>query len=274
MKKISMLGKSWSFSKYLAFENCPKALWFEERSKPHTRNLIPLYSLIGTSVHKAISFFVGNWSKNVVVSPKEVKKTDIAFIRDVWKNRNQTITEFFNGTEMNESLGSKFESSFSTLIDNFFLYIWPTFVNEEYVTHERLFTLSLKDYKILVKPDLVTRDEAGNLLITDWKTSTTHDDSIESFQVSTYGLWATYHYNLDPERVILQVINLRTGRKIRDKFSHEKEGGTLNMIKSQIEELNHFSQEEIPLAKPEPNKCKRCLHLKICEDGNRIIIET
>ncbi len=106
-----MLGKSWSFSKYLTFENCPKALWFEENSKSHTRNLIPLYSLIGISVHKAISFFVGSWSKNVIVSPKEVKKTGIDFIRDVWKNRNQTITEFFNDTEMDESLGSKFESS-------------------------------------------------------------------------------------------------------------------------------------------------------------------
>lgn len=269
-----MLRKSWSFSKYLAFENCPKILWFEENSKSHTRNLIPLYSLIGTSVHEAISFFVDSWSKSNIVSPKEVKKTGVDFIKYVWKNRNQTIIEFFNGTEVDESFVVRFESSVSTLIDNFFLYIWPTFVNEEYVTHERLFTFSLKDYKILVKPDLVTKDVSGNIVITDWKTSTTHDDFAESFQVSTYGLWATRHYNIEPERVVLQDINLRTGRKIRDKYSNTKEGETLNMIKSPIEKLNTISQEEIPPAKPEQNKCKRCIYLKICEDGIRVTKET
>ena len=268
-----MLCKSWSFSKYLAFENCPKALWFEENSKSHISNLIPLYSLIGTSVHEAISFFVGSWSKNIMVSPKEVKKTGIDFIRGIWKNRNQTITEFFNGTEMDESFVVRFESSVITLIDNFFLYIWPTFVSDEYVTHETLFKFNLKDWKILVKPDLVTKDVIGNIVITDWKTSTAHDDSVESFQVSTYGLWATHHYNMDPERVILQVINLRTGRRIRDKYSNEKERETINMIKSQIEKLNNIFQEESPSAKPELNKCKGCTHLKMCEDGNRVTTE-
>lgn len=268
-----MVGKIWSFSRYMAFENCPRVLWFEENSKSQTRNLIPLYSLIGTSVHKAISFFIDRCSQYVVVSNKDVKKTGIDFIRYVWKNRNQTITEFFNGTETDDSLGSKFESSFCTLIDNFFLYIWPTFVNEKYVTHERLFTLNHKDFKILVKPDLVTKDVAGNLVITDWKTSTTHDDSVESFQVSTYGFWATHYYNLDPERIILQVVNLRTGRKIRDKFSQEKEKETMDVIKSQIGELNNIYQEKVPHAKPELIKCKRCPHLKFCDDGNRMIMD-
>lgn len=269
-----MLGKTWSFSRYMAFENCPRILWFEENSKSHNSILIPLYSIVGTSVHKAISYYVDSWSKSVLVSEKEVKKMGICYIKDVWKNRNRTISEFFNGAETDDSLGSNFENLFNKLIDNFFLYIWPTFVNEKYVTHEKLFTFSHKDYKILVKPDLVTSDVAGNLIITDWKTSTTHDDSIESFQVLTYGLWAAHYYNLEPERIILQVINLRTGRKIRDKFSQEKEAETLSVIKSQFEELNNFSNEKIPQAKPEFNKCKRCIYLNICEDGNRMTTKT
>ena len=268
-----MVDKNWSFSKYMTFENCPKILWFEENSNSRSKFVIPLYSLIGTSVHKAISFFVLSWSKNVIVSDREVKRIGIEFIRDVWKNRNKTIIEFFNGTVKDNSLCSKFENSFTTFIDNFFLYIWPTFANEKYVTHEKLFTLRYEDFNILVKPDLITRDMAGNLVITDWKTSVTHDNSTESFQVSSYGFWASHFYNIEPERIILQIINLRTGKRIRDKFSKEKIEETISVINSQIDELKNFSHEEIPQAKPEIKKCKMCVYLRICEDGKGLLMD-
>lgn len=269
-----MADKTWSFSRFRAFESCPKALWLDEHSKGEPRNLVPLHSLLGTSVHQSISFLIDMWTKGNSVSDKEVKQVGINLIRKVWKNRNDIITEYVNGTETDDTFGPKIERSFNILLENFFLYIWSTFANDQYVTHERLFELNTEGYRLLVKPDLVTKDHAGNLVITDWKTSTTHDDSVESFQVSTYGLWATHYYGIDPESVILQVVNLRTGRRIRGKFSKEKEKETLETIKSQIKELNGIYQEEILQPKPEFNKCKKCLHLKYCEDGNRIVMKT
>ena len=269
-----MTKKTWSFSRYRAFEDCPKALWLDEHSNGQIGNLVPLHSLLGTAVHHSISFLIDMWTKDVTVSNREVKQVGINLIRKVWKNRNDIITEYVNGIESDDSLGSKIERMFNTLLDKFFLYIWPTFANDSYVTHEKLFELNLDSYRLLVKPDLVTKDLAGNLVITDWKSSTTHDDSVESFQVSTYGLWATHFYSVEPSRITLQVVNLRTGRSIRGNFSEEKMKETLKTIKDQIKELSKIYQEEILPAKPEVNKCKRCLHLKVCEDGNKKLMET
>lgn len=269
-----MADKTWSFSRYRAFEDCPKALWLDEHSIGQIRNLVSLYSLLGTSVHKSISFLIDVWTKDTTVSIREVKQVGINFIRNVWKNRNDIIIEYVNGIETDDSLGPRIERTFNTLLDKFFLYIWPTFSNDTYITHEKLFELNIEDYRLLVKPDLVTQDHAGNLVITDWKSSTTHDDSVESFQVSTYGLWATNFYSIDPNRIILQVVNLRTGRSIRGNFSEEKLKETLGAIKAQINEMSKIYQEAILPAKPDINKCKRCLHLKFCEDGNKILLKT
>lgn len=269
MKKISMVSKTWSFSRYVAFKNCPKSLWLGENSKFQTRNLIPLYSLIGTSVHKAISFWIDKWSRGVEVTNKEAKKVGIVYIREVWKDRDQVITEFFNGTQTDDPLGSKIESSYNTLIDNFFLYIWPTFVNEKYVTHEKLFELPHKDYRILLKPDLITKNSSGSFTITDWKSSMTHNDSLESFQVLTYGFWATRFYKMKPDQIKLQVVNLRTGRIMKDNFSEAKLKETVDKIEVQMEELNKIYQNKLLEAKPEINKCQRCNHLQSCDEGQR-----
>lgn len=269
-----MADITWSFSKFRAFEDCPKALWLDEHSMGESRNLVPLHSLLGTSVHRSISFLIDMWTKDHSVSIREVKQVGISLIGKVWKNKNNIIIEYVNGTETDDSVGPKIEKALNTLIEKFFLYIWPTFSNDSYVTHERLFELDIEGYRLLVKPDLITKDLSGNLIITDWKTSATHDDSIESFQVSIYGLWATHYYDIPPERIILQVVNLRTGRRIKGKFSLEKEKETLDTIKSQINKLNAIYQEENPQPKPEFNKCKKCLHLKSCDDGNRILFKT
>ena len=268
-----MINKTWSFSRYKTFEDCPRALWLDEHSNGKTRNLVPLHSLLGTSVHKAISFWLDNWSKDLTVSNREVKQVGINFIRKIWKNRNEIITEYVNGTESDDSLGPKIERTLNKLIDNFFLYIWPIFANYNYLTHENLYVLNIKDYKILVKPDLITKDRAGNLIITDWKSSTTHDDSVEAFQVSAYGLWASNFYEIEPDRIILQVVNLRTGRSIRGNFSQEEMEETSKKIEFQIKELNKIFQKEILAAKPEVNKCKRCPHLQICDEGKRNFLE-
>ncbi|MCL5439415.1 MAG: PD-(D/E)XK nuclease family protein [Candidatus Thermoplasmatota archaeon] len=269
-----MVNKTWSFSKFRLFEECPKAWWLNEHSKGESRNLVPLHSLIGISVHESISYLIDMWINNDPVSEREVMQVGTTLIKQVWRNRNDKIIEYVNRTETDDTIELKIERSFNKLLEKFFLYIWPTFENDRYVTHEKLFELHIEGYKLFIKPDLVTKDPSGNLVITDWKTSSAYDDSIQSFQVLTYALWATRYYETDPQRVVLQVVNLRTGRSIRSKFSQEQEKETLETIKFQCMKLDSIYQEQIPQPKPESKKCKGCLHLNYCEEGKRVAMKT
>ena len=269
-----MIENRWSFSRYRAFVNCPKALWLEEHSNRQRSNLVSLNSLIGTSVHLSISYLIDNWSKGIAISNNAIKQVGIGYIRFIWENKKKNIIEYVNGTEIDDSLGLKFEKSLSSILDKFFNYIWPTFINEIYLTHENLFELNIKNYKILVKPDLVTKDALGNLVITDWKSSVSNNNLVDSFQILTYGLWACNFYSVDPSQVTLQVINLRTGRTVKGKFSKEQMNETFKTIEIQIKDLNKISQEQILPAKPEFNKCMRCIHLKFCNDGKKKLTTT
>jgi CRISPR/Cas system-associated exonuclease Cas4 (RecB family) len=266
-----MTDKIWSFSRFQIFKTCPKAFWFNMHSNGRSRNLISLNSIVGTIVHKSIAHLITMWAKGNYVSDKEVKQCGLTLMKRLWENRNHIIIEYINEMPPDENINTKIQNSINIQLERFFLYIWPTFSNDSYVTHEKLFELNISGYKVLVRPDLVTKDLTGNIVITDWKTGISHDDFLESSQVYGYGLWATNYYGIDPERIILKVINLRTGRKIGGKFSLEKREETLERIKSQIKELDSISQGEIPEAKPEFNKCKECSHLKFCVDGKRIL---
>lgn len=225
-------------------------------------------------MHESISYLIDKWINNDPVSEREVMQVGTKLIKQVWKNRNDKIIEYVNRTETDDTIELKLERSFNIFLEKFFLYIWPTFANDRYVTHEKLSELNIDGYRLFIKPDLVTKDPFGNLVITDWKTSSAYDDLIESFQVLTYALWATRYYETDPQRVVLEVVNLRTGRRIRSKFSQEQEKETWETIKFQYMELESIYLEEIPQPKPEPNKCKGCLHLKHCEGGKRIALKT
>lgn len=264
----------WSVSQSNQYNACPKSWFVQHRStegiKPSIRS-VPLKSVIGIAVHRAISGQIDNWRDGKDVSAFGAEEIGLEYLSRTFAQKNKTITEFANGVAVENETLSRMEDAVHLRIATFFKMFWPHLSKHQYVTHEKLDSFMLDDVRMWVQVDLATRDLNGEFLVSDWKTSQSRHVEADSHQMEVYALWANRKFEPDPARIRTQVINLRSGHVDRRSVSTEE----LEMIKTKlIEEAASISEAlrdgNFP-ASPSLEKCVSCNILSTCTEGSSIV---
>jgi len=149
--------------------------------------------------------------------------------------------------------------------------IWPQLSNHQYILHEEITSFEVGGETVWVKPDLCTRSEDGDFVVTDWKTSPPNRFSSPSLQVLTYALWAHEEYEPDPDRISIQLVHTKQGEFERTR----PDEADLDEIRDRITVdcemwrtatgVNEFE----PL--PDGDKCRGCSYLSRCNTGQEVI---
>ncbi len=264
----------WSYSKSKVFHRCPRKFYYRYikdesplDSNYFSINMKNLSSIIGISVHREIASQIQRWVDGDRVSFRRAKKSAKKWIDELWANKRKNIIEANNDFEIDDQVKNKINRLTKENLKTFFKAIWPQFRNHEYINHEEFCTFKLKEKKVGIKIDFCTRDQEGNLLITDWKTSKPPALRKDSSQLHAYTLWGEKFLEENLDKIKIQIGYTRTGELSISNPTSDN----LSKIKEKIvSECNEWvktnDKNDYPPA-PDKNKCKGCRFLKTCEEG-------
>jgi hypothetical protein len=158
-------------------------------------------------------------------------------------------------------------------LETFFQVVWPQFDSHLYITHEQNFPFDVDEHTVWVRPDLCTRSQEGDFVVTDWKTGPIDRFSEPTLQALTYGLWAHQEYEPDVDRILVQLVHTSRGEFDRTRPDEVD----INRIKDQIRTdrkdwITFQSMEEFQ-PEPESRKCRSCEFLPRCDAGQSILDE-
>lgn len=266
-------NSNWSYSKFQLYQSCPLAVKYESEFTDGHSELVSINSLIGILFHETISSHILKWSKEEQSKEDDLIETFISNLHIIWQKKNSRIIEISNGFQVKDSELKRIESSTIYLIKHFFDYIWPRFYSHMYLTHEHTYHFQVSRYQVVIRPDLVTKDPQGRIVVTDWKTGAYREPEFNSFQTAIYGLWAHTFFSLDPVDIITQTVNVKTGEIKIESYSEKKLVETSNEILRSIEEINNALEGDLVKPRPERSKCKSCKFLKLCEHGKEAVTD-
>jgi hypothetical protein len=228
-------------------------------------------SLIGKSVHEAISTQIERWSQGKQVQRSKALDKAESIITWYWNSRKYSIIEEINGIVLDRKLHERFVIAARRQLSTFFRMIWPQFADHTYICHEESDSFELGDINVYVKLDLATRDQLERFVISDWKTGVVTGSDFGRFQTFVYALWAQTKYKEPLGNILAQTVSLRRGEILR-RFPFET---ILEEIEARIKReaylLEDISGEEDFPAKPTIEKCRGCSFLKSCKDGVNVL---
>ncbi len=262
----------WSYSRSALFRSCPRAFFFDRVGPVDQgvgRRALPLRALLGRAVHQAIAAEITVWASAGRVSLVRAQENALRRLDEAWSQRENRVIEVINGTQLPPTLYERLAKSARSRLRTFFRMLWPHFSKQTYVMHERLDSFDLGSIRVLVQADLVTRTERGEFVISDWKTGTTLEPEMEEIQMGIYALWANVGVGEDPDKILTQIVNLRTGQMARRVADPD----LLLRVRTLINTEARLAVPPLRKArfKPKPTleKCMACLFLRICPDGER-----
>jgi hypothetical protein len=275
--EVTMARMEWSVSQSYLFNSCPKAWSLHKKTTDESRLLarsIPLRSLVGTAVHKAIAEQISSWREGIEVSPQRAEEIGLDYISEMWSNKEKRITEFVNGTIVEDDTYSRMVDATHERIMTFFRMFWPHLSKHTYVIHETLDNFEIPDIRIWVQVDLATRDTNGEFLVSDWKTSQAHNIEADSYQMGVYGLWAHKRFERSPTRIHTQVVNLRTGQVDRRTETAGSLRETQDRLVKEVALVSAARFTNGFVAKPCLEVCVSCNFLDSCTEGSTTVMDT
>lgn len=268
----------WSYSKSTAYGVCPLKVYFrgvgsDESSEAAGESSRPinLNAIIGIAVHRGIASQVSEWAAGGSATYVGAKEVAEEWIEDIWEVRDERVIEAINGEHLSAGQRHKFIGITKRHLRTFFKAIWPDFRDHEYVLHEELQRFEVRGNPVYVKVDLCTRDQNGNLVITDWKTSKPPLLEFESLQLNVYGLWARERMESDISKIRIQLGHTRTGGTPSHSVTSEDLDDVAEQIERECQEWNEKDGIDDYSADPEPEKCHECQFLKRCDAGQATV---
>ena len=260
----------WSVSQSHLFNQCPKAWSLRRRKADETGSRVksvPLGSIVGIAVHRAIAGQITLWRDGMEVSPRSAEETGMDFVGEIWSHRERAITEFVNGMKVGNQTYSRMVDAVHDRVVTFFRMFWPHLSKHTYVTHEALDSFEIPGVRMWVQVDLATRDAAKELLVSDWKTGQGHGIEVDSFQMGVYALWAHVKYERSPSRIHTQVVNLRTGQVNRRTETAESLQGIQARLVEETSRISALDRTDDFVASPSIEVCRSCSYLRVCDEG-------
>lgn len=264
----------WSYSKSADFEACPLKIYFRGKgsgdppqSEEATSSLVNLNAILGIAVHRGIASQMDEWADGGTPTFQGAKQTAEDWIEQVWEHRYERIIEANNGKHLSSGQRHKFIGIAKRHLRTFSKAIWPEYRHHEHVLHEELQTFEVRGNPVHVKVDLCTRDQEGNLVITDWKTSAPPLLEFDSLQLDVYGLWAREELEPDVDNIKITLAHTRTGDTSTQSLTPEHLEDVAELIDLECQEWNSKDGIEDYTADPESQKCRECQYLKRCDAG-------
>lgn len=270
----------WSYSAAQLYESCPRRFYYrynpstrvnaKKRDKPPS----PPGAAIGSVVHDCIEAQIQRWRQGNRLSLQAAQNQATEQLRDYVSSNESHLESKYTGTDDEFDLDDYKRILIRTAhahIERFFQIIWPQFSEHEYILHEATKSFTIADNTVWVRPDLCTRNKAGDFVVTDWKTTSPDPFGQTSMQLLTYALWSHREYEPDLNRILVQLVHTSDG-SFDDARPDEN---SLNRLQSRIRAdrrdwSSRFQKDDFP-PNPAREKCMSCPAIGRCEAGQSVI---
>lgn len=263
---------SWSVSDSYLLASCPRAIYYKrEQHRTDTRSeaSVPLHSIVGLSVHKAIASQLSKWQSGGEVSALDAEEEASAVLYSIWTSRQHSIVEVLNGAPIGESLVDDLDRISRLRTKTFFRMIWPNYQSHTHISHEIDDGFELENAYVSVRIDLLSRDLDDKYVISDWKTGEPRDSDEHQFQMNTYALYAHSKRGISEDALQTRLVYLKTGDIIVGTPPKSELQSVAARIKSEVAMLTPpIDVSEFP-PKPTHGLCISCSFLRMCTEGKK-----
>lgn len=268
----------WSFSNARLFEQCPRALYFKIIEQASSKSITDSTdgveleyhgspgALVGDAVHQCIGSEMEKWRQGGSVQLHRLLATADEAIEDVINRSNALSQEFVADNRWSDRDGLR--HSIREHLKRFMQVIWPRYQSHSYLLHEDTRSFRVSGNRVWVRPDLVTRDSDGTLVVTDWKSSQNVGTEYD-LQLQVYALWA--HHDLEPDikRIEARIVKTSDGdvRSVpvgKSVFEEVRE-----RVRSDCTEWEGIEDRDGFEPRPEIEKCSGCPYISECDAGQK-----
>lgn len=270
----------WSYSKSALFAHCPRAFYhryspgeslsdrpvdeIDEWDADAQATFSGFGLLIGDAIHTAINTEIDEWRSGDRPRRQRAKTIAEQYVEDHFDSVSAQIRD--SSTDSGTSQPELTRTT-SRHIDTFIDSLWPNFREHDYINHESLHSLDIDQYRVLLRPDFLTRSQDGEFVITDWKTGTPPVLSPRSPQLHVYALWARDTFEPNTSRIRAQTAHTSDGAIKPTPIREEHLSDIEARITAECERwITDNSESDYP-ALPEQAKCSRCAFLPRCPEG-------
>lgn len=274
----------WSYSIARQYQSCPRQFYYqnsrEEGSNNYTHkqyssdSIQPPRARLGTVVHACIEEKITCWQKGTDKSLRTMQQAATQQLQQYFNQHEDAIKRLHLSSEDEDNIDDLIDSLTHIAQDHlktFFRVIWPKFNSHRYITHEETTSFEVDDHTVWVRPDLCTRDQTGDFVVTDWKTGSVSQLENSTMQSLVYALWAYQEYEPDLNRILVQRVHTGTGEI--DRMRPDRED--IISIKTQIREDREdwTTLRNIDGFQPDPTleKCNDCAYLSRCSAGQDLV---
>ncbi len=244
------------------------------REKLHwLRHKTAWFMLEGQLVHEAIQSQINQWAIGRDVNKDAARNLFVYRLNEISANPHDFIIDEVNGSPVVRDHIDGLRKDGLGLLDVFFDIIWPNYSGYEYAQHEDFDSFDIDGIKVWTKIDLVTRMKNGTIVVTDWKTSKSGEETkANRSQLLGYILWAMQKFGVDESKVRAEV------RYLREPAAQ----GILDASKKELAEFRSFiaqnaknmlavkSAADFP-ASPSDRVCKICAYATVCPEGMQFV---
>lgn len=271
----------WSFSNALLFEQCPRALYFKHiidqgssDSVVGSTDSVELEyhgspgAFVGDAVHQCIGSEMENWRQGKSVQLHRLLATADEALKDIINRSNalnrgfEADNRWFDRDVLHHSIQEH--------LKRFMQVIWPRYQPHLYLLHEETRSFRVSGHRVWVRPDLVTRDSDGTLVITDWKSSQNAGTECD-LQLQVYALWAHLHLEPDVERIESRIIKTSDGNVRPVSVGDSVFEMVRERVRSDCTEWEDIQDAEDFEPRPEIQKCSSCPYISECDAGQKMV---
>jgi hypothetical protein len=274
----------WSYSAASLYRACPRRFFYRyanwpvsspQSSTPHSSySGQPPGTFLGIVVHDCIADQIDRWQQNKSLNLQTAQETATERLTQYATANAKSLSESDSSDETETDPDAIAESLIRTAhahLASFFQVIWPSFSSHTYILHEEPRSFNVRGHPVTVRPDLCTRTEDGDFVITDWKTSTPDPFGEPTIQELVYALWAHQEYEPDLNRILVQLVHTKTGEFDRDRFDADDLDQLIDRIETDSKQWGTVSSQSDFPPDPEHEKCRQCPYCSRCEAGRNIL---
>lgn len=274
----------WSVSRQGLWDECMLAYYYRyiarweghkgDPFRERMRFLGALKKLVfvkGQYIHDAIQSQVDHRYMGRPVNAEAAQNLYRMSIEKVMRYPKQHLVEAFNGIGVEDEEFANLLEQGREQLERFFSVIWPSYDELEYLRHERFDSFELRGVKVNVKIDLASRNDRGEVVITDWKTGKEWGEPSENLQMSTYIMWACHMFKVPLERVKGEIVYLSSGKHvptIRDQAQVDEAAGLIQSGARDM--LSVKGTTDLP-GSPSPDRCQVCNFATYCPHGKEVL---
>lgn len=265
----------WSKSRQGLLGDCPLAYYYTYIGRyehdSEAKLISPLLKLRkfifykGEVIHSAIRNQITQHCVGRPMSLEAARNFLKMEFKKIYENQAAYLSEAHNGLPLEENILKAQEEDAQLQIERFFSIIWHNYEQLPVVTQERLEHFFLGDIKVWVQPDFVTKNSAGKLMISDWKTGLDkHVDAETDLQLSVYILWASLHFNIAVAEIGAELVYLKTAQSFPTRRTLSQINELKDYIGNEAAKMLAAKDRSEFLPRPRFNLCKGCNFATIC----------